>query len=268
MFDYSAEFAKIAQLGEAVHTDKVTYSMYHRFYARILPLLPEGPILEIGYGDGASVKFWRQLFPEREYFCLDLDVEYEEDLVHVIKCDQSSLDSLQSALSRLSSKRFALIVDDGSHHPDHQILAFNTLFPLLKDLGSYVIEDVETSFWRHTNVYGYPLDCGIYSRSGLIERLKDVIDFMNRQFLPPHNLQSVSERLLKSHLNPSLCLQINDISFAHNLVSITKADSVAVATMSRDYRFQSNILSGPLKKLSYYLPSTLKKSLKSIFKFR
>ena len=35
-----------------------------------------------------------------------------------------------------------VILDDGSHIPEHQILTFNTLFPSVVPGGIYIIEDV------------------------------------------------------------------------------------------------------------------------------
>lgn len=264
MFNYNEQFSRLEEIGRISNTDKVTYNQYHRYYSRIIPLLPDGPILEIGYGSGASVKFWRMLFPNREFYCLDLDVEYSEPGVHVIKCDQSSPQSLDSVLDQLMGKSFALIIDDGSHHPDHQILSFNMLFPLLSELGTYVIEDIETSYWIHTNVYGYRLNCGLFSRSGIIERFKYLIDFTNRQFLAPSSLHTISKRLISSSINPSVCIQIHDILFAHNFIAITKSDSCGVLAMSNSYRFPQAISTGIIRWLGYYLPSPIKQYLKNI----
>ena len=49
-------------------------------------------------------------------------------------------------LEKLEGKKVELIVDDGSHVPEHQILSFNFLFKNLLSPGStYIIEDIETS---------------------------------------------------------------------------------------------------------------------------
>jgi len=40
------------------------------------------------------------------------------------------------------------INDDGSHVPEHQLFSFDYLFhELLMPGGTYIIEDVETSYW-------------------------------------------------------------------------------------------------------------------------
>ena len=42
---------------------------------------------------------------------------------------------------------FDVIIDDGSHMPQHVTSSFNILFPRLRDGGYYMIEDVQTTFW-------------------------------------------------------------------------------------------------------------------------
>jgi demethylmacrocin O-methyltransferase len=59
-----------------------------------------------------------------------------------VQCDQSSEASLKEAIEIVGGKPFDLIVDDGSHIPDHQILTAKMLLPLLSPDGFYVIEDV------------------------------------------------------------------------------------------------------------------------------
>ena len=55
-------------------------------------------------------------------------------------CDQSNEASLLSIADRHNNTD--IIIDDGSHIFDHQLLSFNVLFPKLKPRGIYVIEDV------------------------------------------------------------------------------------------------------------------------------
>ena len=40
-----------------------------------------------------------------------------------------------------------VVVDDGSHRPEHVRETFRTLFPLLETGGYYAIEDTQTSYW-------------------------------------------------------------------------------------------------------------------------
>jgi hypothetical protein len=62
-----------------------------------------------------------------------------------------------------------IILDDGSHVAKHQEISFRTLFPMLKEGGLYVMEDLHTAYWRDWG--------GGYRRRGTaIELIKDMID--------------------------------------------------------------------------------------------
>ena len=51
---------KIRKSGELSGTDKITHHGYERFYCDFLNRTKiKNEILEIGYGDGLSIKFWR-----------------------------------------------------------------------------------------------------------------------------------------------------------------------------------------------------------------
>ena len=43
--------------------------------------------------------------------------------------------------------RSEVVIDDGSHRPEHILETFRILFPLLADGGIYAIEDTQTSYW-------------------------------------------------------------------------------------------------------------------------
>ena len=66
-----------------------------------------------------------------------------------------------------------IVIDDGGHSMNQQITSFHTLFPLLKNKGLYVIEDLHTSYWR-----GYGGRKGKkHSTIGLIKHLIDEIHY-------------------------------------------------------------------------------------------
>ena len=52
-----------------------------------------------------------------------------------------------------------VVIDDGSHYAQHQILTFEKLFPYIKDGGVYCIEDTHTSYWNEK--VGNPPDLGV-----------------------------------------------------------------------------------------------------------
>lgn len=96
-------------------------------------------LLEIGVQDGSSIKYWRTEYPKWDVWGMDIDPRCEGD--QIIIGDQTNIDILNSF------KPFDIIIDDGGHTMNQQIVSFETLFPKLNSGGIYVIEDIHTSFW-------------------------------------------------------------------------------------------------------------------------
>ena len=75
--------------------------------------------------------------------------------VEVLEADQSNITDLNKIADR---GPFDIILDDGSHVPSHMNLTFQVLWQVLLPGGVYIIEDIETDFWRKdAKIYGYPL---------------------------------------------------------------------------------------------------------------
>jgi hypothetical protein len=95
-------------------------------------------MLEIGFRQGNGIAFWHTLFPEAFHYCLDLDHgDWTDARTCVLRVDQSSPGDLERAIATVSHP-ISLIVDDGSHHPDHQPLSFSMLFQDLLQPGGLI----------------------------------------------------------------------------------------------------------------------------------
>ncbi len=53
----------------------------------------------------------------------------------------------------LQDNRYDIIIDDGSHVPQHQIISLACLLPALNPGGLYIIEDLETSYWCYSDLF-------------------------------------------------------------------------------------------------------------------
>lgn len=116
---------------------------YTPFYHRLFAGRPIRRVLEIGVYNGASLRMWQDYWPEAEIFGLDIESRFlfEEDRIHTRLCDAGNAGELARTATELGGA-FDLIIDDGSHYADDQILAVETLLPFLTPSGIYVIEDV------------------------------------------------------------------------------------------------------------------------------
>jgi hypothetical protein len=151
--------ANLKPLAKKYGSDKCHWHSYGRIYDQLFYEKPVHKMLEIGIGykelftadyqNGASLRMWAEYFPEAEIYGLDIKPEalINEGRIHSFQCDQGSIASLLAARSRMwhtvtPESGFDLIVDDGSHKSEHQILSACVLWPCVALGGRYVIEDV------------------------------------------------------------------------------------------------------------------------------
>lgn len=145
----------LCELAKKYGTDK--FPWYTPFYhlllgqrndiCRVLEIgigTPEAMKHVTGYKPGASLRMWRDYFSRAQVYGLDVDarVLFSEERIKTAQADQSDPAALYRAVWPFTSSDFDLIVDDGSHDPEHQVTTFNTLFPLVAEGGLYIIEDV------------------------------------------------------------------------------------------------------------------------------
>lgn len=122
--------------------DKGTMHNYIENYEKLFKPLRNREItfLEIGVDQGHSLKMWREYFPNARIIGIDIknptmDVSGCEFYI----CDQSSKEHIDKILGI----PFDVIIDDGSHVLQHQMLSHLYLFPKLKKGGMYIIEDIQ-----------------------------------------------------------------------------------------------------------------------------
>ena len=105
-------------------------------------------VLEIGVYRGGGLALLRHyLGPDAKLVGIDIDEaarnaarDYEVELG-----DQADPEFLR----RVSEKHgpFDIVIDDGGHTMVQQVTSVETLFPLLRDEGTYLVEDCHTSYW-------------------------------------------------------------------------------------------------------------------------
>jgi len=142
-------------------------------YDRILAPHRGKPVtmLEIGVSQGGSLEMWRDYFgPRATIFGIDINPDCAErfDPPNQVRVgSQADPAFLRRVVDEMGPPD--IILDDGSHVASHQRISFETLFPLLKVGGVYMIEDLHTSYWS-----GFE---GGYRRPNTgIELVKDLID--------------------------------------------------------------------------------------------
>jgi demethylmacrocin O-methyltransferase len=122
---------------------------YTRAYERHLGPSRHQPIvlLEIGIGAGASLRVWRDYFPQARVYGLDVAdcTGLEAHGIRTFQGAQADEDVLERLLAQTGP--LDVVIDDGSHRWADQVATFRKLYPHLKPGGYYVIEDLHTSYW-------------------------------------------------------------------------------------------------------------------------
>jgi hypothetical protein len=145
------------EIGLRFGTDKASHwHGYLAFYERMFAALRDHPVtlLEIGVLAGDSLRMWQAYFELGRIVGADINpaaARHARERITVEVADQSR----NADLERLAALHgpFDIVVDDGSHIWDHQILTLQTLFPSVKPGGFFVVEDIDTSFGDYVPTY-------------------------------------------------------------------------------------------------------------------
>ncbi|MGZ6734654.1 MAG: class I SAM-dependent methyltransferase, partial [Nocardioides sp.] len=144
------------EIGLSTGTDKAsTMHDYLGVYERNLSHLRDRDFLliEIGVHQGASLKMWKEFFSRARIIGVDINRScrrFRNDRIRIRIGDQGDPELLRS----LARKRPLVVIDDGSHQWHHQIQSFRAFWPHLAPGGTFIIEDIHTSFGRYIPVYG------------------------------------------------------------------------------------------------------------------
>lgn len=131
-------------------------------------------LLEIGVQSGGSLRVWADYFPNAEIVGVDINencMRHQRWMPERVKIkigDQSSM----AFLATLGL--YDIIIDDGSHMMAHQKFTLTAMWHSLNGGGTYIIEDLETSYWPQ-------FGGGYKTGKTTLDVLKKWIDYLNYQ---------------------------------------------------------------------------------------
>ena len=132
-------------------TDKNTCHSYLETYDKLFKgkQLTCKNVLEIGIGDGGSMKLWNDYFVNANIYGVVIDKVpdflKEYNRVKCLKIDTYSQTSIDYFLNKHIT--FDLIIDDGLHTLESMIYAVKNYTQLLSDDGILIIEDIQDINW-------------------------------------------------------------------------------------------------------------------------
>jgi 23S rRNA U2552 (ribose-2'-O)-methylase RlmE/FtsJ len=188
------------------------FDVYHRYFSkyRNTPVR----ILEIGVCDGGSLDLWREYFgDDARIFGVDINpavTRFTSHNIQIIIANQEDKELLTDIFS--NQPPFDIIIDDGGHMPNQQKNSFEILFPLLHMDGVYIVEDIQTSYWKS-------FDGGLRMPNTFIEFSKKLIDYVNVD-----HFRGEDDLLLDETLKKSLKEQLTGVNFYDGMVVFTKGD--------------------------------------------
>ena len=105
-------------------------------------------IMEIGVNEGGSLQLWKKMFsPKSKIIGLDINPNcksMEDEQIDIYIGDQSNREFWSKIKSEIP--KLDILIDDGGHTMEQQIVTFEEMFPHVKDGGVYLCEDVQTSY--------------------------------------------------------------------------------------------------------------------------
>jgi hypothetical protein len=184
----------------------IKVSSYFQTYDELLASYRGEEIIfvEIGVLNGGSLFMWRQyLGPRARIIGIDLNPgakkwEKEGFEIHIgNQADPQFWDAFFSSVGDVD-----IILDDGGHTNEQQIVTAHKSIPHIRDGGMLIVEDTHTSYFR---AFGNP------SRYSFISYAKSLIDSINSRF-PEVNASANNLNMSVSSISfydSIVCLKIN-----------------------------------------------------------
>ncbi|EIX9716148.1 glycosyltransferase [Klebsiella pneumoniae] len=180
--------------------------------------------LEIGVQNGGSLEIWRDYFPNaKNIIGCDINpdcekLKYNDDIIKVV-IGNSSTEAVKTQIKSITPS-LDLIIDDGSHNSSDIIKTFLLYFPLVKEDGVYIIEDLHCSYWQS-------FEGGLYDPYSSMAFLKKLADIQNHEhwgisLSAIEFLQPFYQYYNCEHLGAINYDEIHSVTFLNSLCIINK----------------------------------------------
>ena len=177
-------------------------------------------MLQYNYKTGNSLRAWKEYCKNANVYGIDIFKEglFEEPRIKTYVCDQSNPEQLNKLMDKLNVT-MDLILDDGSHVIEHQVISFIALEKYLSIDGIYIIEDIwnkNFEIWKQLSCFSNDYqkyikekyDVFYYDQSSLRSNTSDCICIFKKKV---HKLEQIQNNIK---------LKINELGNQSNKIQI------------------------------------------------
>jgi len=189
------------------------HSSYFQVYAELLEPYRNKPItfIEVGVLNGGSLFMWREYFGAKARIIgiefNPLAKRWESEGFDIFIGSQSDGVFWDDVFNKIGD--VDIVLDDGGHTYEQQIVTAHKCIPHIKDGGLLIVEDTHTSYFKD---FGYP------TKYSFIEWTKMLIDNINSRF-------------------PSV--EASALPYKNSIYSISIFESIVSFKIQRDKCFES-----------------------------
>lgn len=181
--DYFWNWDKKVKVQKWHHYFKIYDRHFHKFIGK------NPTILEIGVLNGGSLEMWNHYFDKNCQIygvdvnpeCLNIPSKLQTTNVQVDIGDQADRGFWKNYLK--DKPKFDIIIEDGGHYMQQQIVTYEELYHHVSDDGVYLCEDLHTSYWNE-------LGGGLNNPNSFIEYSKKFIDMLHVYHIRDNNIQN------------------------------------------------------------------------------
>ena len=209
------------------HEGKVSdkWEHYLRVYHRLLTPYRDLSIsvLEIGIQNGGSLEIWSQFFAKaKKIVGCDIsqacgDLIFGDPRISIVIGDACAEETKCEIIKQSTS--FDLIIDDGSHKSADIVKTFLMYFPLLREGGLFVVEDLHCSYWQE-------FEGGLFHPYSSMSFFKIVADLVNQEHWgiskAPTSLISGFEKIFDIAAHNEIFSEVHSIEFLNSVCVVRK----------------------------------------------
>ena len=152
-----------------IHKWNHYFNIYNCYFSRFRNTSVN--VLEIGVSHGGSLQMWKDYFGSKcQIFGIDRNSkckQLEENRVQIFIGNQTNESFLEEVIQQIP--HIDILIDDGGHRMEQQIVTFKKLFPHIDKNGVYLCEDIHTSYYKR-------YEGGYKCSNSFIEYSKNLID--------------------------------------------------------------------------------------------